>query len=69
MKGASGIGLEWYEQAANFAQYVIGKTAAEVSGVAVDEGGHATGADLTASVTISIGDFQEIIQKAAQSAS
>ena len=69
MKGVSGIGLEWYEQAANFAQYVIGKTAAEVSGVAVDESGHATGADLTASVTISIGDFQEIIQKAAQSAS
>ena len=68
MKKASGIGLEWYEQAANFASYVVGKTAAEVSGIAVDEGGHATGADLTGSVTVSIGDFQEILNKASENA-
>ena len=69
MKGASGIGYEWYEQAANFAQYVVGKTAAEVGGIAVDDGGHATGPDLMGSVTVSIGDFQEILAKAAADAS
>lgn len=66
MKAASGIGKEWYEQAAAFAEYVVGKTAAEVSGIAVDEKGHATDADLTASVTIGITDMQAVIAKAAK---
>lgn len=64
MKSASGIGKEWYEEAAAFAEYVVGKTATEVEGIAVDDTKHATGADLTSSVTVSIGGFQETIMKA-----
>ena len=57
---------EWDAQAASFAAYVTGKTAAEVSGIAVDESTKPTDADLLASVTIKIGDFQALIAKAAQ---
>ena len=54
---------EWNEQAASFASYVTGKTAEEVSGIAV-EAGKPTDADLTSSVTIAIGGFQGLIAKA-----
>ena len=54
---------EWNEQAASFAEYVTGKTAEEVSGIAV-EAGKPTDADLTSSVTIAIGGFQSLIAKA-----
>ena len=57
---------EWDAQAASFAAYVTGKTAAEVAGIAVNEKTAPTDADLTASVTIKIGGFQELIAKAAQ---
>ena len=57
---------EWDEQAASFASYVTGKTAADVAGIAVDEGTKPTDADLTGSVTIAIGGFQALIAKAAQ---
>ncbi len=56
---------EWNEQAASFASYVMGKTAAEVAGIAVTEGKPAD-ADLAASVTIAIGGFQALIAKALQ---
>jgi hypothetical protein len=64
MKKASTIGKEWNEQAAAFAAYVTGKTAAEVAGIAVSEG-YAADADLKASVTVHITDFLAIIAKAA----
>ena len=54
---------EWNEQAASFAGYVTGKTAADVAGIAV-EAGKPTDADLTSSVTIAIGGFQGLIAKA-----
>ena len=54
---------EWNEQAASFAKYVTGKTAADVAGIAV-EAGKPTDADLTSSVTIAIGGFQGLIAKA-----
>ena len=56
---------EWNEQAAAFADYVEGKTAAEVAGIAVSEG-KPTDADLASTVTIAIGGFQGLIAKAAQ---
>ena len=65
MKVASSIGKEWYEQAAAFAQYVVGKTADEVTGIAVTESGTAADADLAASVTVSIGAFQQVVAAAA----
>ena len=55
---------EWNTQAASFAVYVTGKTAAQVAGIAVNEGTKPTGADLAASVTIAIGGFQALIAKA-----
>ena len=61
---ASSIGKEWNEQAAAFAEYCVGKTVDEVSGIAVTEEGKASDADLAASVTISIGGFQSLVAKA-----
>ena len=67
MKGASAIGLEWFEQAANFEAYVIGKTAEEVAAIeTVQEGSHIVAVDeeLHASVSMSIADFMGAIAKA-----
>ncbi len=58
-----GAKFEWNQQAASFAAYVTGKTAAEVAGIAVSQGKPAD-ADLSTSVTIAIGGFQALIQKA-----
>lgn len=66
MKNASSIGKEWYEQAAAFCSYVTGKTADEVAAIAVNERTSPAEADLAASVTIGIGEFQSLISKAAQ---
>ena len=56
---------EWDAQAAAFAAYVTGKTAAEVAGIAITETTKpADGTDLSASVTIAIGGFQALIAKA-----
>ena len=65
MKAYAGAKYEWNEQAAAFAAYVTGKTADQVAGIAVSEG-KATDADLAATVTIAIGGFQALIQKAAK---
>ena len=48
-----GATYEWFEQAANFASYITGKTAAEVEGIAIDEATKPADADLATSVTIS----------------
>ncbi len=64
MKAWGGAIAEWNEQAASFAAYVTGKTAAEVAGIAADETTKPTDADLLTSVTIKIGDFQKLIAKA-----
>ena len=59
---------EWYEQAAAFEKYVIGKTGAEVAGLptVVNDSGHTVTTDETlyASCSISISDFIEAIAKA-----
>ena len=58
---------EWNVQAASFAAYVTGKTAAEIAGIAVNEGTKpADGSDLATSVTIAIGGFQALMAKALQ---
>ena len=64
----SGIGKEWDQQAAALADYVVGKTAAEVQGIAVDESTKPTDADLAASVTIAIGGFIPAIVAAVENA-
>jgi hypothetical protein len=55
---------EWNQQAASFAAYVTGKTAAEVAGIAITEGGTPANTDLASSVTIKIDAFQDLIAKA-----
>ena len=66
MVAYGGAIAEWDAQAAAFASYITGKTPADVAGIAVNEKTAPTDADLTASVTIKIGGFQELIAKAAQ---
>ncbi len=66
MVAYAGAIAEWDEQAAAFAKYVTGKKPDEVAGIAVDEGTKPTDADLSTSVTIAIGDFMSLIQKAAK---
>lgn len=67
MKKVSSIGKEWNEQAAAFAKYVTGKTLDEVKGIKVEDG-KAADADLKASVTVSIGDYIKVIEKAVNNA-
>ena len=54
---------EWDAQAASFCAYITGKTPADVSGIAVNEGTKPVDADLSTSVTIAIGGFQALIAK------
>ena len=60
--------LEWFEQAAAFEEYVVGKTAAEVEGMetVTNEEGHQVTTDeaLYASCSISISEFKEAVVKA-----
>ena len=67
MKAYAGATYEWNEQAANYASYITGKTAAEVAGIALAETTKpADGTDLAATVTIAIGGFQALIAKTAK---
>lgn len=68
MKAASSIGKEWNEQADAFAAYCVGKTADEVTGLAVTEEGTAADEDLAASCTVHIGGFQAVVAKAVNNA-
>jgi ribosomal protein L7Ae-like RNA K-turn-binding protein len=63
LKKASSIGKEWNEQAAAFAKYAAGKTVDEVKGVAVNEEGVPSDAELSSSVTVHVGDFIAVIEK------
>ena len=66
MKAYVGAKYEWNEQAAAFASYVTGLTAAQVEGIAVNEGTKPTDADLAATVTIAVGGYKALVVKAAQ---
>lgn len=67
MRRVSSIEKEWNEQAAAFAAYSVGKTAEQITNIAVSEG-VATDADLKASVTVRIGTFQAAVVKAVNNA-
>ncbi len=60
----SPIGKEWNEQTASFCQYITGKTIDEVLGIAINQDTKPAEADLSSSVTISIGSFLELISQA-----
>lgn len=68
MKTSSKIGKEWYEQANAFSAYVTGKTLDEVKGIAITAEGVASDADLVSSVTVHIGPFITVIEKAVTNA-
>lgn len=59
---------EWDDQAKAFETYVVGKTQAEVAGIAVNEDGKPTDATLTAGCTIAITDFIKAVDNAFKSA-
>lgn len=64
MKGASPIGKEWYEQAAHFESWAIGKTAAEVKACIGDDM-KPSDADLAAGCTITISSIANNVANAA----
>lgn len=68
MKVASSIGKDWYEQADAMAQYAIGKTVEDLKGIAVNEKGAPSEADLASSVTLYIGNFVSGIEAAVNNA-
>lgn len=68
MKKASGIKKEWNEQVNAFADYCLGKTAKEVTGIAVTQEGKAAEQDLAASCTIHIAGLQTLVAQAAENA-
>lgn len=68
MKKASAIGKEWNEQATAFAAYAVGKTVDELKGIAVNEEGVPTDADLASSVTVHVTDYVAGIEKAVTNA-
>lgn len=66
MRKASGIGKEWNEQAAAFAQYVVGKTAEQITGIKLSDEGGAAEADLSSVATVTISPLQQVVLKAMQ---
>lgn len=67
MKGvseATGIGKEWYEQAAAFEAFAKGKTAAEIT-AAAGEDGYAAAEDLKAGCSIIVSSIVEAVAAAA----
>ena len=73
MKKASGLGKEWYEQAQALEAYCIGKTVEEVVSLETkldEKSGHTkfVDADMLTIVTISVPEFLQALQKAADSA-
>ena len=70
MVKASSIGKEWFEQIAAFEEYCVGKTVEEVANMPtkVVNDAHTSVpdvADLTASVTMNLGEYIEVLVKAA----
>ena len=64
LKTYSQIGKEWDEQTAAFCEYITGKTVEEVKGIALAETTAPADADLAASVSIAVGDFMGLVEKA-----
>ena len=68
MAVASSIQKDWHEQVDAFAEHCIGLTAEEVTGLDMDDSGKAADADLVAGCTMYIGNFQQVVAKAALNA-
>ena len=68
MRGASSISAEWDEQVRALEEYCIGKTPDEVAGIAVDDSGVATDADLVAGITMPLANFIDGVVNACNNA-
>lgn len=66
LKMYSPIGKEWNEQTAAFCRYITGKTPEEAASIAVTETTAPAETDLASSVSIAIGDFMTLVEKAAK---
>ena len=66
LKAYSGVGKEWNEQTDAFCEYITGKTVEEVKGIALTETTAPADTDLAASVSIAVGDFMGLVEKAAK---
>lgn len=67
MRRVSNLEKEWYEQARAFAEYIIGKTAAEVASIPLDDSGFPIAddaPDLASSVSINVSSYVEAMQRA-----
>ena len=64
MKPASKIQKEWYEQIDVFKSFIVGKTASEVSAIAVDEKGYPTDKTLTTGCTMKVTAYKAAVAKA-----
>ena len=62
-------GGEWYEQAAAYEAYLVGKTADEVTGMELDTENHSGPVDLATSCTMSVVDLNAAVVKAIENAS
>ena len=65
MKGASEIGLEWFEQVQNFEKYIVGLTPDEVAAIDMN-GAYSADDALLAGCTIRISDFVKAVAKTAE---
>ncbi|NLO08509.1 MAG: hypothetical protein GX129_01400, partial [Clostridiales bacterium] len=63
MKAASPIGKEWFEQSEGFSNYIKGKKASDVSGIALTDG-YPADEDLLSSVTMHITDMITVVEEA-----
>lgn len=71
MKARSGIGKEWYEQIADFEDWLVGKTLDDVKGIKtkdVDGSILIDEADLTSKVTISVDGYIAAVTEAIENA-
>ena len=68
MRAASSISAEWFEQVEALENYCIGKTPAEVAGIALDDSGKATDADLIAGITMPLPSFIDGVVQACNNA-
>lgn len=68
MKGASSIQKEWFEQIAALEGYMVGKTATEISDIAVNASGKPTDSALTSGCTVAISDLKTVAAKAVTNA-
>lgn len=67
MKAISSIQKEWYEQAAAYCKYAVGKTGTELAGMKLTDGKSAD-ADLTAGCTVMVDGFNKAVAAAAANA-